>query len=177
MFERHKESKTDSGAISREGDSTSLTASNSAPITNVRTTAMIGSTIIIKGDISGDENLVIEGKVEGKVDLGSKDVTIGQSGRVRANVTASVIKIEGEVNGDMTGEEKVVISKTGKVQGNIIAPRVTLEDGAKFKGSIDMDPAGKAVPESSVAELKTPAKALPDADKANAEATASVKSG
>ena len=137
---------------------------------------MIGPTFNIKGDITGDENLVIEGKVEGKVDLGSKDVTIGQTGRVRANVTASVIKIEGEVHGDMQGEEKVVISKTGKVQGNIVAPRVTLEDGAKFKGSIDMDPAGKGMSDSSVASLKAPAKAAADADKnMSGDTAASVK--
>ncbi len=103
--------------------------------------ALIGSTINIKGDISGDENLVIDGKVEGSIEMGTKEVTIGRSGRVSANVQANVIRIEGEVQGDISGNEKVIISKTGNVQGNIIAPRVTLEDGAKFKGSIDMDPA------------------------------------
>jgi cytoskeletal protein CcmA (bactofilin family) len=59
-----------------------------------------------------------------------------------ANLTANVVRIDGEVNGDIVGVEKVVITKTGKVQGNIVGPRVTLEDGAKFKGSIDMDPSG-----------------------------------
>ncbi len=101
---------------------------------------MIGPTIKIKGDITGDENLTIEGCVEGNVELGAHEVCIGQSGRVNANVTAKTIKIEGEVKGDITGNEKVVVSKSGNVRGNIIAPRVTLEDGAKFKGSIDMDP-------------------------------------
>ncbi len=103
--------------------------------------ALIGSTINIKGDISGDENLVIDGKVEGSIEMGTKEVTIGRNGRVAANVQANVIRIEGEVQGDISGNEKVIISKTGNVQGNIVAPRVTLEDGAKFKGSIDMDPA------------------------------------
>ena len=139
---------------------------------------MIGPTINIKGDITGDENLVIEGKVEGKVDLGSKDVTIGPTGRVRANINASVIKIEGEVHGDMQGEEKVVISKSGKVQGNIVAPRVTLEDGAKFKGSIDMDPAGTVMSDSPVTSLKMAGKNTHDAGKAGpGDNTASVKSG
>jgi cytoskeletal protein CcmA (bactofilin family) len=176
MFERHKDSKTETGGSPQQDNATS-SAPNSTPISSVRTTAMIGPTIIIKGDITGDENLVIEGKVEGKVDLGSKDVTIGQTGRVRANIDASVIKIEGEVHGDMQGEEKVVISKTGKVQGNIIAPRVTLEDGAKFKGSIDMDPAGKGMSESPVASLKAAGKSTPGADAAGAgNNTANVKS-
>jgi len=102
---------------------------------------MIGSTIKIKGDISGEENLVIEGKVEGTVSLKGHDLSVGQSGEVRADVTASIVRIDGEVTGDITGVEKVVVSKNGRVKGNIVAPRVTLEDGAKFKGSIDMDPA------------------------------------
>lgn len=101
---------------------------------------MIGPSINIKGDITGDENLTIEGTVEGSVVLGGHEVCIGSSGRVSANVTAKTIKIEGEVKGDIRGNEKVVVSKTGNVHGNITAPRVTLEDGAKFKGSIDMDP-------------------------------------
>ncbi len=118
---------------------------------------MIGKTISIKGDITGEENLVIEGKVDGTVQLKSNDLTIGQSGRVNANLTANVVRIDGEVKGDIVGTEKVVITKTGRVQGNIVGPRVTLEDGAKFKGSIDMDPTGadrmgvqapKAVPSS-----------------------------
>jgi cytoskeletal protein CcmA (bactofilin family) len=102
--------------------------------------ALLGPSIRIKGEISGEESLVVEGQVEGTVDLSAHDLTIGQAGRVRANVAANVINIKGELYGDMAAREKVVISKTGRVQGNIVAPRVTLEDGAKFKGSIDMDP-------------------------------------
>jgi cytoskeletal protein CcmA (bactofilin family) len=110
------------------------------PEPNSRGIAMIGKTISIKGDISGDENLVIEGRVDGAVHLKNNDLTVGQSGHVKANLTANVVRIDGEVNGDISGVEKVVITKTGRVTGNIVAPRVTLEDGAKFKGSIDMDP-------------------------------------
>jgi len=111
---------------------------------NARSAAMIGSTIKIKGDVSGDENLVIEGTVEGSVELPGHDLTIGQSGRVVANLNAKTVKIEGQITGDITGTEKVIISKSGRVQGNIVAPRVTLEDGAKFKGSIDMDPGAES---------------------------------
>lgn len=107
-----------------------------------RGTAMIGKTISIKGDITGEENLVIEGTVDGTVQLKGNDLTVGQSGRVTANLRANVVRIDGEVKGDIVGVEKVVITKTGRVHGNIVGPRVTLEDGAKFKGSIDMDPTG-----------------------------------
>lgn len=101
---------------------------------------MIGTGIQINGDISGDENLVIDGSVEGSIKLDSNEVSVGQGGRVKADVSARIVRIDGQVNGDITGQEKVIISKTGNVRGNIKAPRVLLEDGAMFKGSIDMDP-------------------------------------
>ena len=128
---------------------------------------MIGPTIKIKGDISGDENLVIEGKVEGTVTLPGYDVAVGQSGEVSADIKANVVRIDGEVTGDISGVEKVVVSKNGRVKGNIVAPRVTLEDGAKFKGSIDMDPAdGVAKMQPKPAKAAAPAE--PAADKSQA---------
>ena len=105
---------------------------------------MIGPSITIKGEVSGEEDLLIQGKVEGAIYLNGNQVSVGESGQVNANIHAKVIKIDGKVTGDITGIEKVVISKSGNVHGNIVAPRVTLEDGAIFKGSIDMDPAGAA---------------------------------
>ena len=115
---------------------------------------MIGPSIVIKGTVSGDEDLHIEGKVEGTIDLGAHTVSVGQSGKVTADINAKVVKIDGEVAGDITGNEKVVISKSGNVRGNIVAPRVTLEDGAIFKGSIDMDPGGAATGRVSLAAEK-----------------------
>lgn len=106
---------------------------------------MIGPSIEIKGTVTGDEDLVVQGKVEGTIDLGEHQVTVGQSGSVTADIRAKVVNVDGEVSGDLTGSEKVVISRSGRVRGNIVAPRVTLEDGALFKGSIDMDP-GEAEP-------------------------------
>ena len=112
---------------------------------------MIGPTIKIKGNVTGDENLVIEGTVDGSVELPGHDLVIGQSGHVKANLVAKTIKIEGQITGDVTGSEKVILAKSGRVEGNIVAPRVTLEDGAKFKGSIDINPG-----ESAIAELPLP---------------------
>lgn len=102
---------------------------------------MIGQSIVIKGEVSGEEDLLIQGRVEGNINLNGNQVTVGDSGEVYANIQAKVIQINGKVTGDITANEKVIISKSGNVHGNIIAPRVTLEDGAMFKGSIDMDPA------------------------------------
>jgi cytoskeletal protein CcmA (bactofilin family) len=87
--------------------------------------AAIGSSIQIKGDLSGEEDLLVEGRVEGKINLKKNTVTIGKSGRVKAN---------------LYGEKEIIIRASGNVEGNLVAPRVTLENGSQFKGSIDMEP-------------------------------------
>ena len=114
-----------------------------------REIATIGKTITIRGDVTGDQGLVIDGKVDGTI-MNGNDLTIGQSGHVEGNVRADAVTIEGEVSGDITGGRKVVITKTGRVLGDLMAPRVTLDDGAKFKGRIDMDPgpAQQTIPRS-----------------------------
>jgi cytoskeletal protein CcmA (bactofilin family) len=102
--------------------------------------ATIGPSIRIQGDLSGDEDLLVEGQVEGKIDLRQNGVTIGKSGRVRADVYGRTISVEGEVEGNLFADEQIVVRHSGRVQGNLTAPRVSLEDGAKFKGTIDMEP-------------------------------------
>lgn len=102
--------------------------------------AIIGASIRIKGDVTGDEDLIIQGHVEGTINLQGHNVTISKSAKVTANIQANQIIVEGDLIGDMNGDQKVVIRETGNVYGNIVAPRVTLEDGAMFKGSIEMEP-------------------------------------
>lgn len=135
---------------------------------------MIGPSIEIKGTVTGDEDLLIQGKVEGSIDLGAHEVTVGESGKVNADITARTVRIDGEVAGDVRGNEKVLISKTGNVRGNIIAPRMTLEDGAIFKGSIDMDP-GDAGGKVSLAAK--PAAGKPAADPDGSAPELDLKSG
>ncbi len=101
---------------------------------------MIGATIYIKGDLSGQEDLLIEGRVEGKIELRQHNVTVGKNGKVKADIYGRTITIEGEVQGNLYGEEQLLLRQTSTVRGNIIAPRVSLEDGSNFKGSIDMTP-------------------------------------
>lgn len=101
--------------------------------------ATIGPSISIRGDLAGDEDLIIQGRVEGTVSLQQNNLTIGKEGRVKANVFGRIIKVEGQVEGDLNGAEQVIVRASGNVRGNIIAPRVALEDGSRFKGSIDMD--------------------------------------
>ena len=129
--------------------------------------AVIGAGIRINGEISGNENLLIEGRVDGKISLSGNDVTIGKSGHVTADVNAKTIRVAGEVNGDLKAKERVVISGTGNVRGNVIAPRVVLEDGAIFKGSIDMDPGDGAVTE--LAASKSASKSNGTSTSASAE--------
>jgi cytoskeletal protein CcmA (bactofilin family) len=102
--------------------------------------ATIGPSIFIKGDLSGEEDLVIEGRVEGKVDLKQNNVTIGKNGRVKADVLGKVVVVEGEVDGNVFAREQAILRQSGAIRGNITAPRVILEDGSRFKGSIDMEP-------------------------------------
>jgi len=101
--------------------------------------ATIGASIIIKGDLSGGEDLVIEGRVEGKVDLKQHNVTVGRNGRVKADIFGKVVTIEGEVDGNVFAMEQAILRQAGAIRGNITAPRVILEDGSRFKGSIDME--------------------------------------
>ncbi len=159
MFDKRKDNEGDSSALSVQREDPRAAIESAT-----KTSAVIGTKIQIEGNIIGDENLIIEGKVDGTVEVRSKDLTIGPSGQVTANVTARIVKIDGTVKGDITGLEKVTISKTGKVQGNIVAPRVTLEDGAKFKGSIDMDPGEATTHETPRTSLKSPSKPKPVGD-------------
>ncbi|TXS93384.1 polymer-forming cytoskeletal protein [Parahaliea aestuarii] len=124
-----------------------------------RNAAVIGPSIKIKGEVSGDEDLVIRGTVEGSIDLAAHEVTVGESGKVKADIKGRTVIVNGEVTGDITGGEKVIIAKTGHVRGNIIAPRMTLEDGAVFKGSIDMDPGEKNAAKPAPAPAAKPAAA------------------
>jgi cytoskeletal protein CcmA (bactofilin family) len=109
------------------------------PVEPRRESATIGPSIAIKGDLIGEEDLIIQGKVEGKVDLKQNSVTIGKNGQVKADIYAKVVNVEGEVEGNLYGLEQISIRGTGSVRGNICAPRVSIEDGARFKGGIDMD--------------------------------------
>lgn len=99
----------------------------------------IGQSIQIKGELVGNEDLTIEGKVDGKIFLKDHNLTIGANGRITAEIHAKTVVVVGEVVGNITADDKVEIAPTGSMKGDIIAPRVVLADGARFKGSIDME--------------------------------------
>ncbi len=108
------------------------------PMGHTKERAVIGPTITIKGDLTGEEDVLIEGRVEGKIELRHHSITIGKNGRIKADIYGKTITVEGDVEGNLYGEEQLVVRQTGNVRGNIVSPRVALEDGSNFKGSIDM---------------------------------------
>jgi cytoskeletal protein CcmA (bactofilin family) len=111
-----------------------------SPIEQLKEQAVIGPSTSIKGELSGEEDLMIQGRVEGKIDLRKNNVTVGRNGHIKGDIYGKIISIEGQVQGNLFGEEKVVIRESGVVHGNMRTPRFSLEDGAQFKGSIDTIP-------------------------------------
>jgi cytoskeletal protein CcmA (bactofilin family) len=131
----------------------------------------IGKSVIIKGELSGSEDLTIEGQVEGKIELRQNILTIGPNGKIKAQVFAKAIIVQGEVHGNITASERVDIRDNGSVDGDLSAPRVAIADGAHFRGSIDMQGKGAVKPATDArpAETKQPPAAQPAASTAPAQ--------
>lgn len=132
--------------------------------------ATIGPSITIRGEVTGEEDLIVQGHIEGTINLKEHNVTIGKEGQVVADVHGRVIEVDGSVEGDLHGQEQIVMRSTGRVKGNVRAPRVTLEDGCRFKGAIDMDVAApaatqKPAPAKNVAGIASGGAAAPDKGK------------
>jgi len=100
--------------------------------------ATISKGLFIKGDISGSESLYIDGKVEGSVNLPGNRVTVGRNGQVAANIVAREIVVLGKVRGNMSASDRVDIRAEGSLNGDVAAARISIEDGAFFKGGIDI---------------------------------------
>jgi cytoskeletal protein CcmA (bactofilin family) len=102
----------------------------------------IGKSVVIKGELNGSEDLTIEGQVEGKIELKQNVLTIGPNGRIKAQIFAKAVVVQGEVTGNITASERVDIRDAGSVDGDLSAPRVAIADGAHFRGTIDMQRGG-----------------------------------
>ena len=100
--------------------------------------ATIGKSLVIKGEVSGSESLYIDGKIEGTINLAGNRVTVGRNGQVSANITAREIVVLGKVRGNMTASDRVDIRSEGSLTGDVAAQRISIEDGAFFKGGIDI---------------------------------------
>ena len=100
--------------------------------------AHIGKSVLIKGELSGSEDLYVDGEVEGNIDLHDHALTIGPHGRVRANVRARDVVIHGKVDGNVQGTDRVELKRSAVLVGDISTQRISIEDGAYFKGAIDI---------------------------------------
>ena len=143
MFERGKK-ENDTNELqdaSRTESSKTFGSIRSKVVGSGSEVAVIGRSIQINGDLRGNEDLRIEGDVSGTVELKNSALTIGKEGKVKAGVYAKSIAVDGETKGDLYATECVSVHANARVQGNIIAPKVSIVEGAHFKGSIEMDPA------------------------------------
>lgn len=101
--------------------------------------SVLGPTVAFRGELTANEDLMIQGQIEGSIRHHAQLLTIGPKGKVKADIHANHIIIQGEVHGDLFGTEAIIIEASARVRGNVFAPRVALKEGAKFKGNIDMD--------------------------------------
>ncbi len=129
-----------------------VSATKIEPTRQVRTknVSVIGPTLVFKGEFSADEDLIIEGQIEGTITHHKKHLTVGQQGRIKADIHASSVIVLGKVTGDIHSEGMVTLSKGANVNGDIFCGRIVMEDGARFKGKVDMGDAPKvaAVPKA-----------------------------
>jgi len=114
----------------------------------------IGKSVVIKGELSGSEDLTIEGTVEGKIELRQNVLTIGPNAKIKAQVFAKSVIVQGEVHGNITATEKVDLRESGSMDGDVVSPRVAISEGAHFRGSIDMQKAGAKVGEVNPGDVK-----------------------
>jgi cytoskeletal protein CcmA (bactofilin family) len=114
----------------------------------------IGKSVVIKGELSGSEDLTIEGQVDGKIELRQNVLTIGPNSRIKAQVFAKSVIVQGEVTGNITASEKVDIRDNGSVDGDIASPKVAIAEGAHFRGAIDMQRPGAKPGETKPGEAK-----------------------
>jgi len=108
--------------------------------------AHIGKSVLIKGELSGSEDLYLDGEVEGNILLKDHNLTIGPNGRVRANIQAKDVVVHGKVDGNVSGTDRVELKRSAVLTGDIATQRIVIEDGAFFKGAIDIKKEGKAEP-------------------------------
>jgi cytoskeletal protein CcmA (bactofilin family) len=119
-------------------------AANAAPTASATSEqATIGKSLVVKGEVTGSESLYIDGKVEGAINLPGNRVTVGRNGQVAANISAREVVVLGKVRGNINASDRVDIRSEGALTGDVIAQRISIEDGAFFKGGIDIRKPGQ----------------------------------
>jgi cytoskeletal protein CcmA (bactofilin family) len=126
------------------------TPSNSSATAQPTDQATIGKSLVVKGEVTGSESLYIDGKVEGAINLPGNRVTVGRNGQVAANISAREVVVLGKVKGNINASDRVDIRSEGALTGDVIAQRISIEDGAFFKGGIDIRKPGQDKPTSEI---------------------------
>jgi cytoskeletal protein CcmA (bactofilin family) len=137
--------------------------------------SVLGPTLKFRGELSAQEDLIVQGSVEGSI-THTQSLTVGTDGTMKGDIRARVIVIDGKVEGDLYATESVSIRATAKVKGNVFAPRVGITEGAFFQGQVEMQPSGAAVQEHS-ARLRQAAQAIPPMDPPAVEKLLTAGSG
>ncbi|WP_041857012.1 bactofilin family protein [Candidatus Korobacter versatilis] len=122
---------------------------------NTAEQATIGKSLVIKGEVTGSESLYIDGRVEGSINLPGNRVTVGRNGIVSANINAREVVVLGKVKGNLTTSDRVDIRNEGSLTGDVVAQRISIEDGAFFKGGIDIRKPGQKDADKETATAKT----------------------
>ncbi|MEM7280837.1 MAG: polymer-forming cytoskeletal protein [Pseudomonadota bacterium] len=129
MFKKSRSQESAVDTVSYEADVSPRPVSHKASV--------LGPTLVFKGELHAEEDLVIEGRIEGSIQHQEKNLTIGPQGVIKADINAKVITVEGTVEGDLSGDVAVVLRATARVKGNLSAPRIVIEDGAQLNGRVD----------------------------------------
>jgi len=124
--------------------------------------ATIGKSLVIKGEVTGSESLFVDGKIEGAINLPGNRVTVGRNGQVAANITAREVVVLGKVRGNISASDRVDIRSEGSLTGDVAAARIAIEDGAYFKGGIDIKKAGEAPKSSTSSSSSTTTSSTPE---------------
>ncbi len=111
--------------------------------------AHIGKSVIIKGELSGSEDLYVDGQVEGSIELAGNSLTIGPNGQVRANVNAKSVIVQGKMDGNIRSTDRTELRKSAIATGDIVTQRVAIEEGAYFNGKVEIQKDPKAAPSGS----------------------------
>ncbi len=139
-----------------------VTAPVASPIVATGEQATIGKSLVVKGEVSGSESLYIDGKVEGTINLPGNRVTVGRNGQVAANILAREVVVLGKVRGNVNASDRVDIRSEGSLTGDVAAARISIEDGAYFKGGIDIRKPGETKNGHPAAAAAEPTPVIPN---------------
>ncbi len=161
MWKRHEsEQSSVTTQTPTENTHSARTRPRESPQKSTGGSAGVGQSIVFKGELTGSENLSIDGQLEGKIILRQHVLTVGPAGKVKAEISAKVVIVLGEVTGSITATEKIDLREKSSVEGDIVAPRVAMSGGAHFRGSIDMRGSKKPVTQGP-AKTREPAGSRP----------------